>query len=84
MTPSRLKYKDTKNPPSNGTIIPNIAITKDAFPEFFNSSTSVSKPAKNINNITPISANCVKNSVSCTIFKHAGPNIKPANKAPTT
>ena len=23
-------------------------------------------------------------SVSCTIFKHAGPNIKPANKAPTT
>ena len=82
--PSRLKYDATKNPPNRGTIIPSKAMKKEALPEFFNSTISVSIPAKNINKITPISASCVKNSVSCTIFNIAGPSISPANKAPTT
>ena len=72
------------NPKMRGTIIPKIAITTEATPLFFNSLISVSNPAVNIKTITPSSASCCIKSVSCNIFKTAGPRTRPAKRAPTT
>ena len=74
----------TKNPPINGINTPNKAIIKDAFPVFLSSFKSVSRPAENINKITPSSDNCIIKFVSFKILSIAGPKINPANNAPTT
>ena len=82
--PGILKKAPTKYPPTKGTATPKIAITKEAFPLFLSSLTSVSRPAQNINTITPISEELRIKSVSVIIPKHAGPKISPASRAPTT
>ena len=82
--PPLLNIEARANPPARGIIIPRIAITIEAFPVFFNSLISVSSPAVNIKTITPSSATWRIKSVSCKMFKQAGPSNNPANKAPTT
>ena len=78
------KYLYTKKPPIRGIITPIIATNTDAVPFFLTSSISVSKPARNINRITPISAVCSINRLLSTILNPDGPKSIPAVSAPTT
>ena len=71
-------------PPIKGIITPITATINEVFPLFLNSLKLLSSPALNNSTITPTSANCLIKSVSCIILNTAGPNIKPANNAPTT
>ena len=82
--PGLLKNQATPKPPASGTSTPNSAMIKEALPLFFSSSISVSRPAQNINTITPISDTSWINSVCFKIPKQAGPSSSPASSAPTT
>ena len=60
------------------------AITNAVGPVFLSSEMSVSRPARNISIITPISEAFKRKSVSSTKPNMLGPSIMPANRAPTT
>ena len=81
---SGLKNAARKYPPKRGTTTPKQAMTKDALPDFFSSAISVSKPAVNINTMTPISAIWSRKTVSCIMPSIVGPSNRPATRAPTT
>ena len=78
------------HPISRGTMTPMVATMVEETPTFFKSLILVSKPAVNINTITPISEILSIKSVSSKTekpnngFKIAGPSKSPANNAPTT
>ena len=81
--PSLMQYANIV-PPIKGIITPIVATINEVFPLFLNSLKLLSKPAVNNNTITPTSASCLIKSVSSITLNTAGPNIKPANNAPTT
>lgn len=67
-----------------GIIIPQTATKKLGRNNLTNIFRSLSKPAKNINRITPKSEKTFIMSFVCTMFNTAGPTIIPARSSPMT